>query len=356
MPTQSSLAASVLQTAMRVSISIGLPISSAAYGSVAQTPTGKANVDWPFEHAYLCSILFAATSLLFIPFMVIERQGTKSPLPPLTDKPMLEEDCPRSAAEYSDRASMEPQHHFITPKSSQTSLWSSATVGSVDSFFPRWSWEPEITWPDDRYQLRSSNVVYEVCVKCLEERVVVVQPNPGDAGHRPQTLDPNPFRRIEENSYSDFNGQVIDGRLNRIEAVSINRPPGTGSSDSSETLANARPPSRVQSRSLSSTDAHHTKIVRYGITNSNFSSTETLRPQMNEPMFHRMPPRRGTGTGSLKFYPAIHSFPAPPQRSRTMPVQNDDVTMSGARVDQESDMNEMRKLGYKVSGVIKGWV
>jgi hypothetical protein len=30
--------------------------------------------------------------------------------------------------------------------------------------------------------------------------------------------------------------------------------------------------------------------------------------------------------------------------------------MSGARVDRESDMNEMRELGNRVSGVIKGWV
>jgi hypothetical protein len=289
--------------------------------------------------------------------MIIDRQGTKSSPPPLTDKPMFEEDCPRTAAEYSDRVSMEPQRHFITPKSSQTSLWSSATVGSVDSFFPRWSWEPEITWPDDRYQHRSSNVVYEVCVKCLEERVVVVQPNPVDAGHRPQHLDPNPFRRIEENSYCDLNGQVIDGGLNRSEAVCINHALGTGSFDSSETLANSRPPSRAQSRrGLSSTDADHAKIVRYGITNSNFSSTETLRPQMNDPMFHRMPPRRGTGRGSLNNYPVLRSFPAPPQRSSTVPIQKDDVTMSGARVDQESDTNEMRKLGYRVSGVLKGWI
>jgi hypothetical protein len=353
MPTQSSLAAGVLQTEMRVSISIGLAISSAVYGSVAQTPMGKANVDWTFEHAYLCSILFAATSLLFIPFMIIERQGTKSPPPPLTDKPMLEEDCPRTAAEYSDRVSMEPQRHFITPKPSQTSLWSSATVGSVDSFFPRWSWEPELTWPDDRYQHRSSNVVCEVCVKCLEERIVVVQPNTVDARHRPQSMDPNPFRRIEENSYNHSNGPVIDGRFNGSEAVYIRRAPGTGSFDSTETLADSRPPSRAQSRrGLSSTDAI---TARNGVANSNFSSSETLHPQMNDPMFHRVPPRRRTGTDSLNIYPVLSSFPAPPQRSSTMPIQNDDVTMSGARVDRESDMNEMRELGNRVSGVIKGW-
>lgn len=354
MPTQSSLAAGVLQTTMRVSISIGLAISSAVYGSVAQTPTGKANVDWPFEHAYFCSIAFAATSLLFIPFMIIDRQGTKSPPPPLTDNPTLEEDSPRTAAEYFDRGSMEPERHFIKPKHSQTSLWSSATVGSVDSFFPRWSWEPEITWPDDRYIRRSSNVVCEVCVKCLEERIVVVQPHTVDARRRPQGMDPNPFRRIEENTYNDSNGSMIDWRFNRSEAVYINRAPGTGGFDSTETLANSHPPSRAQAREgLSSTDAI---IVRNGIANSNFSSSETLRPQMNDPMFHRMPPRRGTGPGSFNNYPVLSSFPAPPQRSSTIPVQNKNVTMSGARVEQESDMNEMRKLGYRVSGVLKGWV
>lgn len=94
MPTQSSLAAGVLQTAMRLSISVGLGITAAVYGSVAQTPEGKADVDLPFERAYLCSIMFAVAGLLFIPFMTIGRQGKRSPSPSITGTTMVGEERP----------------------------------------------------------------------------------------------------------------------------------------------------------------------------------------------------------------------------------------------------------------------
>jgi hypothetical protein len=356
MPAQSSLAAGVLQTAMRVSISIGLAISAGVYGSIAKTPAGISDVNLPFEHAYLCSIIFAATSLLLVPFMKIGMQGKQSPPPPLEDRHMVEEDRPRTAGEYSDHPSTESHRRIIANKPSQTSLWSSATAGSVDSFFPRWSWEPEIVWPDDRYHHKSSNVVYEVCVKCLEERIVVMQPNPTDAEDRLQASDPNPFRRIEENFYSDPDGRAIDGKLSS-EGVYIKREAGTGSFSSTETLLtnthmNSRPLSRVPSpRGPSSGDA---TIVRHGIASSNFSSAETLHAHPHDPMFHRMPSQR---TPLSRNVPRS-SFPAPPQGSNTMPVQNVDVRMSGARIDRDSDTarSVSRDTGYRISKGGKGWV
>jgi hypothetical protein len=290
--------------------------------------------------------------------MKIGMQGKLSPPPSLADKPTVEEDRPRTAGEYSDRTSRESHRRIIGNKPSQTSLWSSATAGSVDSFFPRWSWEPEIVWPDDRYQHKSSNVVYEVCVKCLEERMVVVQPNPVDAGDRPQTMDPNPFSPIEDNSYLDPSGPAIDEFPNG-EGVYIKREARTGSFSSTETLfanthVNSRPPSRPSSRGgISSGDA---RIIKHGIASSNFSSAETLHAHPHDPMFHRMPPRRATGPPNSIL--PLTSFPAPPQRSITIPVQNEDVRMSGARMDRDPDTarGDSRDTGYRVSRGGKGWV
>jgi hypothetical protein len=303
MPTQSSLAAGVLQTVMRVSVSIGLAITTAVYGSVAQSPTGREDMDMPFERAYICSLMFAVVGLLFVPFMKIERQGTKCPPPSLDDIQMVEEVCPRAGGEYFDYSSTEFQRRNICNKPSQTSLWGSATAGSVDSFFPRWSWEHEIAWPDDRYRHRSSNVVYEVCVKCLEERVVVVPPDIINTGQRPETLDPNPYRQIEENFYHDPNDPALDENPSNFEWVHTGREAGdsgTSHFSSTETLlaniyANTRPQSSRTSlrapslRVLSNGDA---AIIRHGITSSNFSCPGTLHPHYHDPMLFRLLSRR----------------------------------------------------------------
>lgn len=74
MPDQSSLGAGILQTAMRLSISIGLSISSAAYNSVPAS-TAQSDPMKPYKRAYLSCIIFAALGLCFIPFMKMLRQG-----------------------------------------------------------------------------------------------------------------------------------------------------------------------------------------------------------------------------------------------------------------------------------------
>jgi hypothetical protein len=284
MPTQSSLAAGVLQTSMRISISVGLGITAAVYGSVTQTPEGRANVNLPFERAYLCSIMFAVTGLLFVPFMKIGRQGRRSPPPSITGTTMVEEERPRTGGEYSDDHPSSEHRHIIGNKPSQTSLWSSATAGSVDSFFPRWSWEGEIAWPDDRYRPKSSNVVYEVCVNCLEERRVVVQDNHfGAHRHRHHTMDPNPFRHIDENSYDD---PAVDSPNSNAEA----------------------------------------KIIRHGTGNGSLSSAETLYANTDEnvhPALSRMPPRRGLSSSEAG-PPSLH------QAQRSVRNPNRYVQMTGA--------------------------
>lgn len=329
MPTQSSLAAGVLQTAMRISITIGLAITAGVYGTVAQTSGGKADVNQPFERAYLCSIIFAAISLVIIPFMKIGRQGKKLSLPISADTPMVEEERPRTGGEYSDRPSTGTFRHMVVNKPSQTSLWSYATAGSVDSFFPRWSWEPEIAWPDDRYQCQSSNVVYEVCVKCLEERVAVVQPKPGDGGHRPQTLDSNPFRRIEEDFYDVPVPPPADVSLNPNEGVYTKCEAGTSSFDSTETLI---PTTRGNSQQTASRELSRggpssgdATIIRHGIEGHSLGSTDTLRP-------HTARERGSLLINTL----SLPSFPTPPQRTSTLPIPDTEPRMSGARMGLES--------------------
>jgi hypothetical protein len=194
MPDQSSLGAGVLQTAMRLSISLGLAITAAVYGTTSHTPKDMSDVNLPFERVFLCSILFAVIGFLFVPFMRIGKQGGG----PETEKnDELLEERPRTGGEYSDRGSGEhddghshshQEHQFgLELGSSTLTVDTMATIGSQQSYFPRWSWEDERQWKDKR--LKESNIVYEVCIKCLEERRVVLRENEANNGGRQQLPD-----------------------------------------------------------------------------------------------------------------------------------------------------------------------
>lgn len=180
MPDQACLGAGVLQTAMRLSISIGLAITAAVYGTTSQTPRVIADIDFPYERAYLCTILFAVVGFLSVPFMRIGKLGGKAE--PGKNNVVIEE-RPRTGGEYSDTSSRRRDNgschsqleHQFEFGSSTLSVDTLATTRSQVSFFPRWSWEDEHLWKANRF--RESNIVYEVCIKCLEERKVVVQDN-----------------------------------------------------------------------------------------------------------------------------------------------------------------------------------
>ena len=161
MPNQSSLGAGVIQTAMRISLCIGLAISTAVYGFSLSTPESKKDIMFPFERAYLCSILFAVVGLLCVPFMRIGMQGGKIP-PPFNEESgeSVEQERCRTGGEYA------------LGSKTEMSLDSGATRDCEASYFPRWSWESEREWKAERY--RDDNVVYEVCIKCLAERRVVL--------------------------------------------------------------------------------------------------------------------------------------------------------------------------------------
>jgi hypothetical protein len=185
MPSQSSLAAGVLQTVMRLSVSLGLSITAAVYGSSLHTPEAQRDITFAFDRAFLCSILFAIIGILFVPFMRIEKQGGR----PKSEKEkettiyhdgVFFEEPPRSSGEYRDSESQTPHDDpVLSWTGSQTSLSTQATeatCGSERSYFPRWSWEGESAWRNQRYQDMGGDghVVYEVCIRCLEERRVTI--------------------------------------------------------------------------------------------------------------------------------------------------------------------------------------
>ena len=158
MPNQSSLGAGVIQTAMRISLCIGLAISTAVYGFSSSTPESKKDITFPFERAYLCSISFAVVGLVCVPFMRIGIQGGRTP--PLFNK------------EGGELVEQDTGGEYALGSKTETRLDSGTTRDSEESYFPRWSWEGDREWKAERY--RDDNVVYEVCIKCLAERRVVL--------------------------------------------------------------------------------------------------------------------------------------------------------------------------------------
>lgn len=188
MPTQASLAAGVIQTAYRLSVSIGLGVTYAVYTSAQQTLRGIQDPTLPYVRAYLCGIGFAAVGLIFIPFMQLDMQGDTT-LPTKTERPFIDEaqeSPPRAASEYRDSVGEEPAR-ILTSEPSQSSIRTAATCGSQATYFQRWSWEDDPYWPlkSGEYNEHSKNadVLYEVCIKCLEERRVILPVRTSDDGH-----------------------------------------------------------------------------------------------------------------------------------------------------------------------------
>ena len=179
MSSQAALGAGVLQTAMRLSISLGLAISTAVFGAVqnAQTPNlmlTDPRTTLPYHRALLCASMFAAVGLLFIPFMRINTKAVSPPplptFPPTFIEPALHaldplqedrdpEKKPGNQSQRNDKdipnsdfsqgpngkVSEYPFYHTKHTNSSFQSAYtydSASTTGKHEvSFFPRWSWE-----------------------------------------------------------------------------------------------------------------------------------------------------------------------------------------------------------------------
>ncbi|KAL5322148.1 hypothetical protein ACEPPN_010118 [Leptodophora sp. 'Broadleaf-Isolate-01'] len=158
-PSQSSLGAGILQTALRLSISIGLAITSAIYGAMAQTPHGLAHPTFPFSRVFICTIIISSLSLAFVPFLQIGRQGKKAI--PDAEGLELEGGVTRCNSQSSLSSSASARHYG--------GRWGDGCSGSDSWGFGDGGWK----WGEyDRF---------EVCMKCGLERVVV-QHLPDDQG------------------------------------------------------------------------------------------------------------------------------------------------------------------------------
>jgi hypothetical protein len=98
--------------------------------------------------------------------MRIGMQGGKTSPPPSKE----------SGESVEEKEYHKGSEHTLDSKTGTTSFDSFATAASEESYFPRWSWEGEREWDAEKY--RDGNVVYEVCIKCLSERRVLL-----DAAH-----------------------------------------------------------------------------------------------------------------------------------------------------------------------------
>ncbi|CZS92013.1 related to aminotriazole resistance protein [Rhynchosporium graminicola] len=169
--SQSSLGAGILQTALRLSISSGLAITSAIYGAMSQTPRGLSNPTFPFNRAFLCTVVMASISLLLVPFLHIDRQGMKKN----SDEEAYELD-----------AILRKSLSQVSIKSSASTRYFGGRWGDGCSGADAWGFgEGDWKWSEyDRF---------EVCLECGQERVAL------DHDHIELTknaFDYNPTRRI----------------------------------------------------------------------------------------------------------------------------------------------------------------
>lgn len=197
MPAQASLAAGVLQTAMRLSVSLGLSITAAVYGSSVAAPEAKDNQTFAFDRAYLCTVVFAAVGLLFVPFMRIGIQGTPSPVadPEKTTAP--------THAPNIEREGNSPPHLPISTTDtvllssvSNYSMFSQATdilYANEHSYFPSWGWEEE----EDGFARDESVMSF------MEHVVIDAQDGDGDGD---ENVDGAGFKNTLEQRGGDNNG------------------------------------------------------------------------------------------------------------------------------------------------------
>ncbi|CAD6444790.1 36beb847-6013-4cb5-932c-10fda2537f54 [Sclerotinia trifoliorum] len=215
MPTQASLGVGIIQTAYRLSISIGLAITSAVFSTATSTKISIRDPTMPYRRVYICSIIFAAIGLSSVPFMRIKTR-TKDNTPPdtypttvtseLTNNIILSRPPhpppPPSQSHYDTlfpQLNLHRSNPFnmterIYPSHSERvnnsntqrydpgGLPRAMTMNDIAQGLlrlPRWSWEnrPKAAfWRNRRgsqcHWESSSGDMFEVCKKCKEERKI----------------------------------------------------------------------------------------------------------------------------------------------------------------------------------------
>ncbi|PQE27300.1 hypothetical protein CJF32_00000270 [Rutstroemia sp. NJR-2017a WRK4] len=169
LPTQSSLGAGIIQTAYRLSISIGLAITSAIYATPSQS-TLILSPDAPFQNVYFCSLGFAIVGCLFVPFMRLgtggERELGQNNQNTKPTGPVQEKDTPDSGWD-----------------TAETRVGTADGDGERKIGLPRWSWEDRprgrilrkgfVGCEGRNGSMCGSQDSGEMCGKCLLERRVL---------------------------------------------------------------------------------------------------------------------------------------------------------------------------------------
>ncbi|EMR88350.1 putative major facilitator superfamily protein [Botrytis cinerea BcDW1] len=206
MPTQASLGVGIIQTAYRLSITIGLAITSAVFNTATSKEASIEDPTLPYRRVYICSIVFAAIGLACIPFMRIQtriRDNTSTPPRPTT---LRSDNNARMIVNYSssqshydtilrqlnlhrenslnidERVQREHRTEINNAQRYDPALPRSMTMNDIAQGIlrlPRWSWENRPRagfWRSRRgsqcHWESSNGDMFEICKKCKEERKI----------------------------------------------------------------------------------------------------------------------------------------------------------------------------------------
>ncbi|TGO60782.1 hypothetical protein BELL_1187g00020 [Botrytis elliptica] len=206
MPTQASLGVGIIQTAYRLSITIGLAITSAIFNTTSSKEASIEDPTFPYRRVYICSIIFASIGLACIPFMRIQtrtKDNTSTHARPTTlgaeSNASMVVNHPSSQSHY-DTLLRQLNLHRENPLNLDERVYRGhrAEINNAQRYdpalprsmtmndiaqgllrLPRWSWENRPRagfWRNRRgsqcHWESSSGDIFEVCKKCKEERKI----------------------------------------------------------------------------------------------------------------------------------------------------------------------------------------
>ncbi|KAF7954091.1 hypothetical protein EAE96_005224 [Botrytis aclada] len=206
MPTQASLGVGIIQTAYRLSITIGLAITSAVFNTAISKEASIEDPTIPYRRVYICSIVFASIGLACIPFMRIQtRTKDNTSASPRATSLRTENNAsmivnhPSSQLHYDtilrqlnlhrenplnidERVLREHRAQINNAQRYDPALPRAMTMNDIAQGLlrlPRWSWENRPRagfWRNRRgsqcHWESSSGDIFEVCKKCKEERKI----------------------------------------------------------------------------------------------------------------------------------------------------------------------------------------
>ncbi|TGO45649.1 hypothetical protein BOTNAR_0649g00010 [Botryotinia narcissicola] len=206
MPTQASFGVGIIQTAYRLSITIGLAITSAVFNTATSKEASIEDPTTPYRRVYICSIIFASIGLACIPFMRIQtrtKDNTSTNPRPTTlgaeNNDSMIVNHPSSQLHYDTLVRQLNLHrenplgidervyrgHRTEINNAQRydpALPRSMTMNDIAQGLlrlPRWSWENRPRagfWRSRRgsqcHWESSSGDIFEICKKCKEERKI----------------------------------------------------------------------------------------------------------------------------------------------------------------------------------------